>query len=211
MQNIYDILMFLRFVTDTNRGGYLEPSDASKALELGQIATFNRYWQTAYGSTQTTVEALKPFTFTTPPSTSTNSGIITPPSSLAHLLYILRTGDSKSFELVLSDELSDALESQLRPIIDFPRYTQDATSIQLYPSTITSVRIRYIKIPTSPIIAVTTIGGVETYDPTNSEQLGFDKNYWMEVIMEALKYIGASESNADVFALATQWQQQKGA
>ena len=75
MTTIFDVYNFINFVCDKNRRGFLSPEEVSSALDAGQTDLFHYYWglpSTAqalksdapmpdYGSSQTTLDALRPF------------------------------------------------------------------------------------------------------------------------------------------------------
>ena len=75
MTTIFDVYNFINFVCDKNRRGFLSPEEVSQALDAGQTDLFHFYWglpSTAqalkgaaptpdYGSSQLTLDALKPF------------------------------------------------------------------------------------------------------------------------------------------------------
>jgi hypothetical protein len=246
MTTIFDVYNFINFVCDKNRRGFLSPEEVSQALDAGQTDLFHFYWglpSTAqalkggaptpdYGSSQLTLDALKPFRKKQDmlPAVLTSTSYLDLPTVVpdyAYLLGLYSVGGTaiagsnfgaQNIEQYLFSELIDALSSSLYPV-DFtsPICAFEDTGIQIYPLSYKTfatsnsfyLRLQYISKPTTPVIGYSVSGNTivpaaTTPTGTPNKEIQFGKEYWMEVISRALAYIGVNLSSAEVSNLAAQ-------
>lgn len=199
MDNIFDVYTFIRQLADKAGIGFLDADQVSGWLGASQMSMVNMFRANGLldNVTQT---ALSPFVESTPFSAIT--GLFTKPTDFMQVLRI-ESQSSKEYTPVLFNELRDALASQLEPIARYPRYMEQGNSIQLYPQDRVSGTMFYYRLPVSPIIGVLPNGDgsdVE-YDPTTSVELELPKEFWFQVIINALPYAGVNLSSADLLAL----------
>ena len=83
-------------------------------------------------------------------------------------------------------------------------WTTSGTSVLIYPSTITSIVLKYYKYPTDAVIATTTnsITLLEEYDSANSTELLWEDEQKIEIAYRILRDIGVNMERADVTAYA---------
>lgn len=248
MTTIFDVYNFINFVCDKNRRGFLSPEEVSSALDAGQTDLFHFYWglpSTAqalkgaaptpdYGSSQLTLDALRPFRkkqdiLPTVLSATSYLDLTTVVPDYAYLLGLYSIGGSgaggnigiQSIEQYLFSELTDALNSSLYPLDwtypGYPICVFEGTGIQIYPTVYRTnansngyyLRIQYISKPTTPVIGYSVSGNTivpaaTTPSGVPNNEIQFGKEYWMEVISRALSYIGVNLSAAEVSNLAAQ-------
>lgn len=246
MTTIFDVYNFINFVCDKNRRGFLSPEEVSSALDAGQTDLFHYYWglpSTAqalksdaptpdYGSSQTTLDALRPFRkkqdiLPTVLSATSYLDLTTVVPDYAYLLGLYSVGGTAiggtnigivEIEQYLFSELIQALSSSLYPV-DFtsPICDFEDTGVQIYPlsfktfatSNSYTLRLQYISKPTTPVIGYSVSGNTIVPAATTpagvpNNEIQFGKEYWMEVISRALSYIGVNLSAAEVSNLAVQ-------
>ena len=246
MTTIFDVYNFINFVCDKNRRGFLSPEEVSSALDAGQTDLFHYYWglpSTAqalksdaptpdYGSSQTTLDALRPFRKKQdilPAALTATSylDLTTVVPDYAYLLGLYSVGGQViggtnigivEIEQYLFSELIQALSSSLYPV-DFtsPICDFEDTGVQIYPLSFRTfatsnsyvLRLQYISKPTTPVIGYSVSGNTIVPAATTpagvpNKELQFGKEYWMEVISRALSYIGVNLSAAEVSNLAVQ-------
>jgi hypothetical protein len=246
MTTIFDVYNFINFVCDKNRRGFLSPEEVSQALDAGQTDLFHFYWglpSTAqalkggaptpdYGSSQLTLDALKPFRKKQDmlPAVLTSTSYLDLPTVVpdyAYLLGLYSVGGTaiagsnfgaQNIEQYLFSELIDALSSSLYPV-DFtsPICAFEDTGIQIYPLSYKTfatsnsyyLRMQYISKPTTPVIGYSVSGNTilpaaTTPSGVPNNEIQFGREYWMEVISRALSYIGVNLSSAEVSNLAAQ-------
>jgi hypothetical protein len=246
MTTIFDVYNFINFVCDKNRRGFLSPEEVSQALDAGQTDLFHFYWglpSTAqalkgaaptpdYGSSQLTLDALKPFRKKQDmlPAVLTSTSYLDLPTVVPDYAYLLgfysvggtaiaaSNFGAQNIEQYLFSELIDALSSSLYPV-DFtsPICAFEDTGIQIYPLSYKTfatsnsyyLRMQYISKPTTPVIGYSVVGNTIVPDATTpsgipNNEIQFGREYWMEVISRALSYIGVNLSSAEVSNLAAQ-------
>ena len=177
----------------------MTPEEVGYALDMGQQALFKHYRE------HPNEDALLPFTKETTLTTD-STGFVAVPSDYAHILdiYGVVNGEIVTYEPILHKEVGDALRSALFPIADYPRYVRDSAGLQFYPRAVHTVTLSYFSKPTTPVIGYTTSGNAISYNSGTSTQLVFKDNYWMEVILKALSYLGVNLGAPEVFALSQQ-------
>jgi len=243
MTTIFDVYNFINFVCDKNRRGFLSPEEVSSALDAGQTDLFHFYWglpSTAqalkggaptpdYGSSQLTLDALKPFRkkLDIPVASLSITSYLDLPTVVpdyAYYLGLYSIGGGVGpggigiveIEQYLNTELVNVLNSTLYPVsYSAPIFVFEDTGIQIYPiSYITNVpfydlRLQYISKPTTPVIGYSVSGNTivpaaTTPSGVPNNEIQFGREYWMEVISRALSYIGVNLSSAEVSNLAAQ-------
>lgn len=200
--------MFFNFVTDKYRNGEVTPENVSLALGAGQLALFKEYYNGGQ-LVDVSVDALLPFAKTTM-IVSNVVGIASLPNDYYHLRALIATSGVQ-FSPMEHAEISQAVNSQLLPIAQYPRYLAGVNNLQLYPQLLSAATLYYYSKPIDPIIAYmapTDDYSDPTYNATNSVQIGFAKQYWIEVIMKSLPYIGVNLGDSDVLALGGQFSNQ---
>jgi hypothetical protein len=198
MTTIFDVYNFINFVCDKNRRGFLSPEEVSQALDAGQTDLFHYYWglpKTSqflkgdaptpdYGSSQSTLDALRPFRKKQDlsPTVLSSTSYLDLPTAVpdyAYFLGLFSVGGTaiagtnigiQNIEQYLFTELIDALSSSLYPV-DFaapgaPICSFDDTGIQIYPLSYKTyatsnsyyLRLQYISKPTTPVIGYSVSG-----------------------------------------------------
>lgn len=203
MNNIFDIYRRINWITDKYLNGFNSPEDISKALDAGQMALFNYFLPLKENGDDIATTALIPFKTSTS-LTSNGSGLLTYPVNYSNTeaIYEDISGIFTSVIPILHVELANAMNSALYPIALNPRYIEEQNGVQLYPKTVQTVDFHYLSVPTTPVIGYTIVGNEPVYDPTTSVQLQFDVQYWMDVLLRGLPYIGVNLSDQDVIALS---------
>lgn len=170
----------------------------SSALANGQISLWNHYIGERQKGNELALIALKPFSRSAN-VTSTSSGVATHPTRYAETQGIFK--GALSIRQITHNELSYALNSVIYPIEENPRWIEGQGAITIYPNEVHTVKWDYIAYPTTPIIGYTAGLNSITYNPVTSTQLEFDSQYWNEVILLSLPYVGVNLANNDITSL----------
>ena len=204
MQNINDIWNFINFVTNKYSNGYVSPNEVSQSLDIAQNMLWNNYIGKRNNGNELALIALQPF-YNNTSVTSNSVGLALYPSLWAETqgIYIDSPSKKKSIRQVLHNEVDYALRSAIYPIAEYPRYLEQKTGVQLYPSVTTIVDWHYLSKPTTPVMGYTVTGNEVVYNPITSVQLQFATQYWSEVIALALQDIGVNLANPEVSALVS--------
>lgn len=202
MTNIGDIYNTIVWITDKYRNGFLAPEDVSKALDNAQLDLYNYFLPLKENGDDIATTALIPFKKSTP-LTSNSTGQVTYPGDFGNTeaIYCDVDGVFTSITSVLHVELMNAVNSALYPITQNPRFIEENNVIQIYPKTLHTVDFHYLSIPTTPVIGYTLVGTVVTYNPATSTQLVFDPQYWLQIILRSMPYIGVNLTDQDVSSL----------
>lgn len=202
--DINDVYNFMVYIVRKQRGVFLPITDAMQALDHGQLDAVE-YWFTQYGTTQTIHDAIRklrtPIGFA-----SDSSGKVTFEDDYIHLLgipYTVYGSTISQITFVNDDEYPFARTSELRaPTIEYPIAVNSEVGFTLYPATTYSGAYWYLRRPAVPVLSVTTVGRVITYDSLTSVQLEFTDVYINNIIANALVYVGVNFSEQQVMAFA---------
>jgi len=202
LTNIFDIYETIIWITDKYRNGYLSPEDVSKALDNAQLDLYNYFLPLKENGDDIATTALIPFKRSTT-IVSNSTGALTYPADFGNTeaIYTEIDGVFTSIITVLHVELMNAMNSALYPIVQNPRFIEENNVIQIYPKTAHTIDFHYLSIPSTPVIGYTLVGSVITYDPGTSTQIEFDPQYWLQIMLRAMPYIGVNLTDQDVTAL----------
>ena len=109
--------------------------------------------------------------------------------------------DEEKIERILISNIS-------APTSQFP-VALISEDIEVFPSSIQRIRVRYYKTPTAPVLAVTTTAGVETIDEGNSTDFDLPDHYEDELIVEIAEMAGLNLRDGFVQQYAAGEQAQK--
>jgi hypothetical protein len=181
----------------------LGPDEFNRLINQASYARFNELYgkpeqyaganfpiaKIAYARTQEISEKLSPFIVSD--TVAVSSGIAAVPDDLVHAVA-LRSG-TNTVKRVEFDRLASYLNSSIdNPTTDFPIYVQIENTYKIYPSTINSVNLDYLKLPGEAVWAYTMSGNRPVYDPTNSIDLEWSTDEINNIVMKVLSMFGIS-------------------
>lgn len=215
--NVNTLYLSCQMVANKQQQGNLAPDTFNRFMNMASEWLFNKYYgqpmeydkrasapQLGYAKTIQISEALAPFITRNDPLTLT-SGTATKPSTLIHTismtsLYTTNTVDVRRVEY---DRLQNYLNSPVNaPSTEFPVYIETATGFEFYPTTISSVKISYLKKPTDGLWAYTVVSGRPVYNAGGSVNLEWDSIYLNELGMKILEFFGISVKDQQLFSNA---------
>ena len=202
MTNIGNIYDFFNFVTDKYRNEYLSPEEVSAALDIAQNTLWQNYVGKRNSGNELALVALRPF-YASSTVTTNSAGSVAYPSLFAEMngVYTNINGVTTTVREVLYNELTDNINSVIYPIVKYPVYIKKSTTITYYPNEVKSLDLEYLTKPTTPVMGYTTTTNGIVYDPLTSTQLQFDTQYYYEIILLAMPYVGVNLSNQEVSGL----------
>lgn len=198
LNNIGDIFNFINFIANKYLNGYLSPEEVSAALANGQVSLWNHYIGERQKGNELALIALKPFSRSLNTTTLAN-GFSVYPTRYAETQGIF--DGNNSIPQIVHNELSYALNSVIYPISEYPRWLEGQGGITIYPNKARAIKWDYIAYPISPVMGYTAGTTSVIYNPLTSTQLEFDSQYWNEVILLSLPYIGVNLANPDINSL----------
>jgi hypothetical protein len=209
-RNINDLYTLFRDLVRKERGVFISIPQFNNYMDSGQMDAVAE-WFAPYGENQILHDALRQirvyYQFT-----SNSAGMVTFPSNYIHLVGspFTVTGSTVNEIIFLNeDEVPFALRSQLRKVSnDYPVAVDTATGFSIYPQQTQIGFFWYLKRPATITLAVTQVGRVVTYDPTNSIQPDFSDIYFNNLIAKALKYASVFMDERGVSEFSNQYNQE---
>lgn len=209
-RNINSIYNLARFIIRKERGVFLSIDDFNQNIDAGLLDAV-QFWFKGYGADQILHDAIRPLR-AYQPFTSDSSGFVTFPSDYLHLIGTPFTVYGSSVtepRFVNEDELANALRSQLRAVTnDNPILVDSATGFSIYPQQQQTGAYFYLRRPVSPILSVTQVGRVVTYDPGTSVQIELNEIYWNNVLARALVYSGINMNEEGILKFAVMYEKE---
>lgn len=205
---INDLYNLSQYIIRKARGGFQTVAEFNQNLWAGYKDCVSE-WFAGYGSNQPIHDALRPMRVYQP-FTSDSSGFVLFPSNYMHILGAPSTiyGSTVTRPTAVNeDEIAFALTSQVRPCdMENPIIVDYATTVSgvqvggfsIYPQQTQIGFYWYLRLPTQPVLVVTTVGRVLTYDPVNSVQIETSEIYWNYILARSLSLLGINMSEKEV-------------
>ena len=140
------------------------------------------------------------------------SGVAAEPNDLYRTILLTINSDTE-VELVRKTELAYLNSSKLTaPSASYPVYYSEGDNVKIFPATITSANIDYIKIPLDPIWGYTSSGGAYTYNSdaydeevgTGSRDFELHPSEESLLVTKILAYAGVVLKDPTVIQVAAQ-------
>ena len=221
---INDLYVFVKFMANKEQRGFVTTTEFNLLAERAQLDIIqDRYGkytipgaaQTAgYNQTHSALEDIRTAvsTFTSVYQANghwfypvDNTGASSPNSTMLYFMEL--SLDGRNVEILTQDQLKGRLGSHLLPpSIDKPVATMNDNGFKIWISpdinndvSVGDVVCTYIKIPSSPVWAFSTIAnGNAVYNATNSNQLTLPEHTHNEIAQRILSYIGISLREPEV-------------
>lgn len=232
--NINEAYQFVQFVSNKNQRGNLKPSDFNLVAGRAQLDLFmHRYGNPAqyqYGNPsprvgwqkgQKITDDLKPFL--TQKTVYLSAGKFTLPSDYVHLssargTYLenqdcgqLPLEETTNVDVVNDNELAYRLSSFIdRPSLKYPVMAFYDTYCQVYPKSMQSMVITYLRKPINPVWGYTIQNNNAVYNPTTSVDFEMPDETHNEICYRILSYLGVNLRDGDLAAYAQQMKQTGG-
>jgi len=118
----------------------------------------------------------------------------------------LNTTNNNSILEASKAEIYTLLKSKLtKPTVNYPIYCRTGYTLNIYPTTITSVNADYIRMPLDPKWGYVTAGvaGNYQYDSTTSVNFEIHPSEEVTLILGILQYAGVTIKDRDILNVAT--------
>lgn len=209
-RSLDDLYQFMLYIVRKERGVFITTTEATAALDNGQMDAFGEYFK-IYGGTQVVHDALRSFRvyyqFTTDAA-----GFVTFPEGYLHLLGGAFTVTGSTVNEVVfynEDEFTRALISQLRPVSNTNPIAKDtSTGFSIYPQSLQVGFFNYLKRPATPNYVSIVNGRQIIYDNFNSVNLEWSDAYLNNIVARALKYVGVNMNEEGVYAFAESYKKE---
>jgi hypothetical protein len=213
MATVDDVYQSMLKTARKNQSGFLSRTDFEKFYNLAQYQYFNdlkgRFQRStvATGGTfndETITTKLSPFV-TTNATVIVSAGVAFKPSNFVRL-QAMRTVSGKMIQLVSYDKLASRINSAIDPLTtEAPVYIQSASSWLMFPNTVSSVVVDYLRLPIKVVWGFTVNGqGREVYNPVTSINPEWLDDDAQEIAIRALKLFGVSIKDGELIGLGEQ-------
>jgi len=194
----------LKFIVRKNQLGSLSPTDFQFAFNTAQRNYYDllvgRIEQYQYGRpvpriglsmTDNVVSRLMPFESST--SASITNGLITKPNGFNKLLAMYTPNNYRVYRIE-ENRFAERIQDSIDPIDEANAfYVEQSTNWRVYPTTLSTVTLKYLTVPTDVVWNYTTDGsGRAVYNPTGSVDPLWYNNDIDEIVARAAKIIGVS-------------------
>lgn len=216
---INEAYLFTQFVSNKKQNGYIKPDDWNTLAPIMQLSLINdrlgnvkRYrpgepvppW--GFGLTQKTREELRPISVK-PTTTPVVAGLAAIPAD--YLYYDTVTAGGKNVIEVTEDEIAELNNNTIiPPSTQFPYFTIHSEGIFVYPTSITSIALSYIRKPATPVWAYTIVNDEPIYDAGSSQDFEVSPGAQLEIVMLILQAVGVSLNLQEVLQYSLMSEQQ---
>jgi hypothetical protein len=194
----------LRFIIRKNKLGSLNPQDFQDAFNAAQRNYYDflvgRIEQYRYDSpkprvglsmTDNVVSRLMPFEKSS--SATISSGLAAKPSDFNKLLAMYTSNNYRVYRIE-EDRFAERIQDSIDPIDESNAFfVEQGNSFRVYPTTLTSVTMKYLSVPVNVVWGYTLDGsGRPVYNSSTSVQPLWYDNDIDEILGRAAKIIGVS-------------------
>lgn len=214
--NINEVYKIVSYLVDKYQGTYLSPDDFNMVINMAQRQYLNYMTEDGSGHmgmrlgrkagtliTTPVVESLS--IFMKEATLPVTSQIATQPSDLYTTVSVRTTNELKGIRRVTQDKIVEFLSDPIDPpTTSDPIYTEIGDTYKIYPNTVTSIKIAYIKIPVDMRWGYTgsLVYNSSVYDPitnpTGSTQPEWNDKDMEDIIYRAVGIIGINLKDGDL-------------
>lgn len=189
-------------------GGSFTPNEFNKVAAIVSMDIFKKHRDRGYASSQSVSEALHHL-ITPDEALTLTSGIATTPTAKEQIISI-KCATNVKIERVEFDRWDERLSSRLfLPTAAYPVYRELSATLEFNPTTITGVKISYLRKPATPVWGYTVVSGRPVYavgSSTNFEWTEIDRD---AIVNGILSYLGITIREPQLTQFA-ELQEQKG-
>jgi hypothetical protein len=132
------------------------------------------------------------------------TGVAAEPNDLYRTVLITINGDTE-VEPVKKTELAYLNSSKLTaPTASYPVYYSEGENIKIFPTSISSAKMEYLKTPADPIWGYTSSGGAYTYASGSSTDFELHPSEESALVTKILAYAGVILKDPTVIQVAAQ-------
>jgi len=237
MASVNRVYSALKDLVNKDQRGFVTPAVFNSFASVAQMNLFNKLFEDAAlnkrlrnaqsdaGRDKSRVKQANEdlSAFSKLATISVANGVGIKPSDLARIISISTNGvtlcstttsipvqivyDEEKIDYILRSNLSTPTANAPVALISY--------DIQVFPTSITSVKLRYYKDPeglnpstgarvnSQPRFGYTVVAGKEVYNATNSVDFEMQEHYFAELVVEIAKLIGVNLRDQDVYAYSS--------
>jgi hypothetical protein len=215
--SINDIYKLVSYLVDKYQGTYLSPDDFNMVVNMAQRQYLNYLTEDGSGHTgmhlgrksgmlinAPVVETLS--IFIKESTLTVTSQVATQPTDLYRIISMRTSNDLHVVRKITPDKLAEIIDDVIDPptLID-PIYVDMGSNFKIYPNTVTSVKVSYVRVPADMKWAYT---GALVYDSANSVQPEWNTKDLEDIIYRTIGIIGINLKDGDLQRSAQMIKQQ---
>jgi hypothetical protein len=213
--NINEVYKLVSYLVDKYQGTYLSPDDFNMVVNMAQnqylsfltddTGSPSRNPKNPVGMSTSAIVADTLSGFLTESTIAVASQLASKPADLYKTVAIRTTDDNYAIRFVASDRVASYIDNAIdAPTTTEPIYYELGSNYKVYPNTVTSIKVSYIKVPQTLKWAYT--GGL-TYDaansvPANNAALEWGDTDVYEIIYRTIGIIGINLKDGDLMRAA---------
>lgn len=216
--NINEVYKIVSYLVDKYQGTYLSPDDFNMVINMAQRQYLNYMTEDGSGHrgmqqgrkmgtliTTPVVESLSKFLVET--TLTVTSQVATQPANLYTTVSVRTSDDTKVVRRITADKLANYLSDPIDPpLTTEPVYVEIGDTYKVYPNTVGSIKVSYVRTPVDMKWAYT---GNLIYDAGNSVQPEWNEKDIEDIIYRAIGIIGINLKDNDL-RMAAQIVKQQG-
>lgn len=209
--NINEVYKLVSYLVDKYQGTYLSPEDFNMVVNMAQnqylsfitedTGTRGTNPKNPVGMSTSAIVADALSTFLTETSLTVTSQLAAKPGDLYKTVAIRTTDDNYAARFVAEDRIASYIGNAIdAPTVTDPIYYELGSSYKFYPSTLSTVKITYIR---TPQVLKWSYTGALVYDPATSVPASNANLEWgdtdvYEIIYRAIGIIGINLKDGDL-------------
>lgn len=213
--NINEVYKLVSYLVDKYQGAYVSPDDFNMVINMAQnqylsfltddTGTPNRNPKNPVGMSTSAIVADTLSTFLTESTIAVASQLAAKPADLYKTVAVRTTDDNYAIRFVAADRVASYIDNAIdAPSTTEPIYYELGSNYKVYPNTVTSIKVSYIKTPQTLKWAYT---GALIYDAANSVPANNAAIEWgdvdvYEIIYKAIGIIGINLKDGDLVRAA---------
>lgn len=210
---------FINFCSNKRQNGYVSPSDFNNLAPIAQMSVINdrlgnvKKYQPhdptpnyGFGLNQKIREELRPL-LVKPTVTAVTAGVATIPAD--YLYYDTISVAGKQAQEATEDEILELNNSLIKPpSTTYPKFVLHSNGINMYPTTIASILLSYLRKPATPIWNYTIVNDEPVYNPSGSQNFETGETTHLEICALILSWVGVHLNMGEIVQYAEAMQAQ---
>lgn len=200
--NINEAIKLVRFILNKDQNGNIRGDDFNLMAPIAQMSVLNdrigniKKYQISnpppygFSVSQKAREELMPL-MVKPTTTAVTAGLATYPAD--YIYYNTLSAGGYLIKEATEDEILELNNSaNTPPSVRFPKFVMHSDGFYIYPATITSIKVSWLRKPLTPIWAYTIVNNEEVYDSGNSQDFELAETTHLEIVMQILSMSGVN-------------------
>lgn len=214
---INECYIFCQFIFNKYQNGYITPSQFNNLAPIMQMALINDRLGNVkkyrphdpvppygYGLGQKAIEELRPL-YELPAPIAVASGQATIPTDMLYLDSMSNHSTGYIMQQASRDEIFILNKSVIKPpTANYPYFVPNDTYWDIFPTSLTFVRVKYVRRPATPVWGYNIVNDEPVYDAGTSQDFETSDMTHLEICWRILQAIGVSLSLLEITQYAEQ-------